>query len=69
MEIQEIEVTIDNKGNVKIHVQGVQGDKCLEITKPLEEALGGDITSRGMIPQAGDPAQGTVVNEIHQFGG
>ncbi|MHC4831509.1 MAG: DUF2997 domain-containing protein [Planctomycetota bacterium] len=36
----EIEITIDDDGNVSFEVKGVKGKKCLEITKDLEEALG-----------------------------
>ena len=52
MEIQEIEVVIGKDGQVMIQVRGVQGTKCLALTKELEEALGGDILSRVMTPEA-----------------
>lgn len=48
MEIQEIEVTIGKDGEVQIQVRGVKGMKCLELTKELEEALGGEILARVM---------------------
>jgi hypothetical protein len=51
MEVQEIEVTIDENGQVLIHVSGVKGEACLEITRPLEQALGGQLT-REMTPEA-----------------
>ncbi len=50
MELQEIEVIIGKDGQVQIQVRGVQGLKCLEITKPLEEALGNQIVARIMNP-------------------
>ncbi len=37
---QELEITIDKNGDVQIHVQGVDGSSCLEMTKEFEEALG-----------------------------
>lgn len=46
METQEIEVTIDRNGNVQLHVRGVKGASCEELTRDLEEALGGEIISR-----------------------
>jgi hypothetical protein len=52
MELQEIEVTIGKDGQVQIQVRGVQGMKCLELTKELEEALGGQILSRILSPEA-----------------
>jgi hypothetical protein len=51
MEVQEIEVTIDENGQVQIHVTGIKGDACLEITRPLEQVLGGQLT-REMTPEA-----------------
>ena len=48
MEIQEIEVTIDENGEVKIHVHGTQGTTCLDLTADLEAALGGEVISREM---------------------
>ena len=36
----EIEIDIDDNGNVSFQVKGVKGKKCLEITKELEQALG-----------------------------
>lgn len=52
MELQEIEVTIGKDGQVQIQVRGVKGTKCLELTKELEEALGGEILARVMSPEA-----------------
>ncbi len=52
MEVQEIQITIDKNGKVEIHVRGIKGDVCLEITKDLEEALGGQIELRQMTPES-----------------
>jgi hypothetical protein len=51
MEIQEIEVTIGENGKVLIHVRGIKGEACLDITRSLERALGGELT-REMTPEA-----------------
>ncbi len=40
MEMQEIEILINADGDVIIHVNGVHGEKCTEMTAALEEALG-----------------------------
>lgn len=40
---QMIEVKIDKDGNVTIHVQGIKGQSCTDITKTIESALGGDV--------------------------
>ena len=52
MDIQEIEVFIDAEGKVRLHVRGVSGSGCLDITRALEAALGGQVTSREMTPEA-----------------
>lgn len=52
MEMQEIDVTINKDGQVEIHVRGVKGEACLDITRPLEQALGGEVILREMTPEA-----------------
>ncbi len=52
MDVQEIEVTINKNGQVEIQVRGVKGLQCLDITAPLEQALGGKVTLREMTPEA-----------------
>jgi hypothetical protein len=52
MELQEIEVIIGKDGQVQIQVRGVNGLKCLDLTRELESALGGEILSRVMKPEA-----------------
>ncbi len=52
MEMQEIEVTINKDGQVEVHVRGVKGEACLDITRPLEQALGGEVILREMTPEA-----------------
>jgi hypothetical protein len=53
MELQEIEIFIEKDGRVRIEVRGVQGLACLEMTRALEAALGGQIETRQMTPEAG----------------
>jgi len=38
-------------GDIKIEVDGVKGSLCTDITKSLEEALGGNVTSRKEKPE------------------
>jgi hypothetical protein len=67
MELQEIEVTIGKDGQVQIQVRGVKGLKCLEITKELEEALGGEILARIMSPEALEQDNQTDVDQDQQL--
>jgi hypothetical protein len=60
MELQEIEVFIDENGRVRIEVRGVKGMGCLDLTRDLEEALGGEIESREMTPEAYETVQEQV---------
>jgi len=62
MEVQEIEVFIDAEGQVEVKVRGVKGTSCLDITRPLEEALGGEVELREMTPEA----EGTVSDEVQE---
>ncbi|MBP8251669.1 MAG: DUF2997 domain-containing protein [Herpetosiphon sp.] len=38
-----ITVTIDDHGNVTIHVEGVAGSSCMLLTAGMEADLGGDV--------------------------
>lgn len=51
IEIEEVEITIDEKGNVQIHVRGVKGEKCLTLTEDLSEALGADLIDQNLTPE------------------
>ncbi len=52
MDYQEIEVIIAPNGEVTLKVNGVKGMGCLDLTRALEEALGGEILAREMQPEA-----------------
>jgi hypothetical protein len=57
MELQEIEVFIDKDGKVRVEVRGVKGTSCLDLTKGLEAALGGQVEDRQMTPEANEVGQ------------
>ncbi|HWR44698.1 DUF2997 domain-containing protein [Sporomusa sp.] len=60
MDKEELEITIDADGKVNIKVAGAKGGKCLDITKPIEDALG-EVKVREMTPeyyqQPADPSK------------
>jgi hypothetical protein len=66
MELQEIEIFIDPDGKVRIQVRGIKGTACLDITKELEEALGGQIELREMTPEALEEAVTEQVQRLQQ---
>jgi hypothetical protein len=68
MEIQEIEVTIDEYGRVRIEVHGVQGKKCLDLTQNLEAALGGEVDERELKPEAYDATVQEEVRDEQRLG-
>ncbi|MGE0495695.1 MAG: DUF2997 domain-containing protein [Vulcanimicrobiota bacterium] len=51
MHSQRIQVHIDREGKVKLEVEGMQGQGCLELTAALEALLGGQIKDREMKPE------------------
>jgi hypothetical protein len=57
MELQEVEVFIEKDGQVRIEVRGVKGMSCLEVTKALEAALGGQVQDRQMTAEAHEVTQ------------
>lgn len=63
MDKEELEITIDANGQVSIKVAGAKGGKCLDITKPIEEALG-EVKVREMSPEYYEqPAETTKIRD------
>jgi len=54
MDVHEIEVSIDQNGQVQVQVRGVKGISCLDLTRDLEQALGGKVLLREMTSEAAD---------------
>ncbi len=52
MDLQEIEVTIERNGEVRIEVRGVKGRSCIELTEDVIEALGGEVAERELTSEA-----------------
>jgi hypothetical protein len=52
MEFQQIDVFIDKDGKVRVEVRGAKGQSCLELTRDLEAALGGQIEAREMTAES-----------------
>lgn len=68
MDVQEIEVTIGKNGKVQVHVRGVKGEACLDITRALESALGGEVELREMTPEAIEGVQLPEKSRLQQKG-
>jgi hypothetical protein len=52
MSDERVEVTIHPDGRVELHVVGVEGMSCVEITEPLVKALGGEVLSQELTQEA-----------------
>jgi hypothetical protein len=63
MEVEEIEITIGKNGQVKLHVRGMKGKKCLALTEELEKALGNNILERQLTPEALDGSSGNKIDQ------
>ncbi len=54
MDLQEIEVTIERNGEVRIEVRGVKGRSCIALTEEVIEALGGEVAEQELTSEAHD---------------
>lgn len=66
MELQEIDVFIEKDGRVRIEVRGAKGSSCLDLTRDLEAALGGQVESREMTAEAQESAVEQVQDWVVQ---
>ena len=69
MNLQEIDVFIDKNGQVRVEVRGAKGESCLDITRDLEKALGGEVESREMTAEAQETASEQTSDQQRQSGG
>lgn len=65
-EMDELEIKIDNDGNVTIKVIDGDGERCVELTKELEEALG-LVTDRRLTSEYYEETQ-TTEGQVEQQG-
>jgi hypothetical protein len=45
MRMEELEIVIEPDGTTFIHVKGIKGARCLDVTRRIEEELG-EVTDR-----------------------
>ena len=64
--MDELEIKIDKDGNVTLKVIDGQGERCLDLTRDLEEALG-LVTNRELTPDYYED-QETVEGQVEQSG-
>ncbi len=65
MDVQEIEITINKNGQVEVHVRGVKGKACLDLTQELEKILGGEVILREMTPEADEVVFNPLDNQLN----
>ena len=44
--LHEIEISIDTDGRVKVEIRGMKGPACVEVTREMEQLLGGKVVER-----------------------
>lgn len=64
--LDELEIKIDNDGNVTIKVVDGDGETCVKLTKELEEALG-LVDNRALQPEFYDETE-SVDEQVEQQG-
>ena len=64
MRKQDIEIVINEKGEVTFEVKGVKGGSCVDETKFLEDALGNTIESRELTDEYYEQPQ--TVNQTNK---
>ncbi len=45
-ELHEIEISIDTDGRVKVEIRGRKCPACVEVTREMEQLLGGKVVER-----------------------
>jgi hypothetical protein len=60
MHKQDIEIVINAKGEVTFEVKGVKGGSCLDETKFLEQALGGEVIDQQKTSEFYERSEGYV---------
>jgi len=60
---QDIEISISPSGEVSFTIKGVKGSACLDETKFLEDALGGEVLERERTPEFYEQGVGGGVSQ------
>lgn len=64
---QELEIVISPTGDVQISVSGMKGNKCVDLTKSLEESLG-HVVQRTLKPEYYESTVNTEIQQNRQSG-
>ena len=67
-ELQEIEVVIHANGQVEIEIRGVKGAACLDITREMEQLLGGKVLDRNFTAEYDMQPDGDFANDWQRQG-
>lgn len=68
MRKQDIEITISASGEVSFTIKGVKGASCIDETKFLEQALGGEILVREPTTEYYEQGEGAGVSQYASDG-
>ncbi len=56
MNIEQIEITIETDGKIRLQTSGFTGDACLEVTEATEALLGDQVITRERTAEAYEQA-------------
>ncbi|WP_210590392.1 DUF2997 domain-containing protein [Streptomyces sp. GESEQ-35] len=63
---ESVEVVIAADGTVEVHVQGVEGTRCLQDTDELVRLLGGDVQHQMLTEEAYQQAEAEEQDRLWQ---
>lgn len=64
-----VDIIIHPDGRVEIQVCGVKGERCLEVTEAVEEALGGQVQRDFTAEMYETEEESTKESDIQKLGG
>ena len=67
-ELQEIEVIIHSDGRVEVDIRGVKGAACLDITREMEQLLGGKVLERNFTSEYDMQPDGDAASDWQRQG-
>jgi hypothetical protein len=60
--MEELEIVIEPDGTTRIHVKGIRGPRCLDVTREIEEELG-EVIDRKYTPEYYDESDQLVLQD------
>jgi hypothetical protein len=65
--MEELEIIIEPDGTTRIHVKGIRGARCLDVTRRIEEELG-EVIDRKHTPEYYEESDQLVLQDRMKHG-